>query len=141
MLAIHQSVEPMPNSSSRIHLGFLVGGSISTRICQSVKLNLASGEMEDTASEVTSPYLTSQMAYATMYDQFNRAGPWNFRQHTNGVIVNSQANQYQVIQGEPSEASDQPSARGRRAKLNESAKRERKRQSDIKYRQNKKVMK
>ncbi|XP_022717221.1 uncharacterized protein LOC111275884 isoform X6 [Durio zibethinus] len=94
--------------------------------------------MEDTTSEASSPFLTSQMACVTMYDQFNHSDAWNFRQHTNGVILHSQANQYQLIQGEPSEASDLPRARGCRAKLNESQKKEHKRQSDIKYRQNQK---
>ncbi|XP_022717217.1 uncharacterized protein LOC111275884 isoform X3 [Durio zibethinus] len=95
--------------------------------------------MEDTTSEASSPFLTSQMACVTMYDQFNHSDAWNFRQHTNGVILHSQANQYQLIQGEPSEASDLPRARGCRAKLNESQKKEHKRQSDIKYRQNQKI--
>ena len=93
--------------------------------------------MGDTTSEATSPYLSSQMPYATLYDQ----NQWNLRQHTNRVVVHSQANQNQLIQGEPSEASDQPRARGRIAKLNEAQKREHKKQSDVKYRLNKKVMK
>ena len=97
--------------------------------------------MGDTTSEATSPYLSSQMTYATLYDQNINADQCIFRQHTNRVVVHSQANQNQLIQGEPSEASDQPRARGRIAKLNEAQKREHKKQSDVKYRLNKKVMK
>ncbi|XVE50121.1 hypothetical protein DITRI_Ditri01bG0136400 [Diplodiscus trichospermus] len=95
--------------------------------------------MEETASEATSPYLSSQMVYDTMDDQIMHADPGNFQHHTNGVVWHSQANQYQLIQGEPSNASDQPRARGCRAKLNEAEIRERKRLRDAKYRQKQRV--
>ncbi|XP_021288798.1 uncharacterized protein LOC110419980 isoform X2 [Herrania umbratica] len=95
--------------------------------------------MEETTSEVMSPCLTQQMAYGTMYDQVNHALAWNSRQHTNRGIVHSQANQFQLVQGEPSEASEQPRARRCRPKLNEDQRRENKRQTDIKYRQNQKI--
>lgn len=110
-------------------------------ILQSAKQTLGIRDMEETTSEVTSPCLTSQMAYGPMYDQLNNALAWNSRQHTNVGIVHSQANQFQLVQGEPSEASEQPRARRCRPKLNEDQRRENKRQCDIKYRLNQKVVK
>ncbi|KAK6229334.1 hypothetical protein SCA6_018285 [Theobroma cacao] len=108
-------------------------------ILQSAKQKLGIRDMEETTSEVTSPCLTSQMAYGPMYDQLNNALAWNSWQHTNVGIVHSQANQFQLVQGEPSEASEQPRARRCRPKLNEDQRRENKRQCDIKYRLNQKT--
>ncbi|OMO59985.1 hypothetical protein CCACVL1_24487 [Corchorus capsularis] len=108
---------------------------------QSVSLQnriLHLGNMEDTRSEATSPYSTSEMAYSSMYDQSNDTYQWNFRQQITEAMTHSQENRKHVLQGEPSEVSHQSTPGNRRPKMSEAEKKRRKRQIDAKYRQSKK---
>ncbi|XVF04331.1 hypothetical protein REPUB_Repub05bG0073200 [Reevesia pubescens] len=94
--------------------------------------------MDDTTSEATSPYSTSEMAHTSMYTQSNPTYQWHFHQQMNEGTTHSQAYQDHFLQGEASEASHQPRLGGRRAKMSEDQRRERKKLADVNYRLRKK---
>ncbi|XWS27308.1 hypothetical protein CRYUN_Cryun26dG0103700 [Craigia yunnanensis] len=82
---------------------------------------------------------TALGASSLLHDPIHQTDQWKFQHYTDGGMVHSQADQHELIRVEPSEGLDQPRAKGCKDKSSEAQKREKKRQSDVKYRLKKKL--